>query len=155
MSVTRFSFPTAIHFGAGARALVGEHLRERNLKRPLIVTDRGLAALPVLAEFRKNTLWNLVRRRWLVRDAAGMLICRVLEDSIILSLLRRLVGSLFGILRTNFIFLASDGRVIGRLNRSFTLLDRYVLDLSFDPERTLDRRLAVAIGVMLDSGERR
>lgn len=109
----------------------------------------------VIAEFRKNALWNLVRRRWQVRDAAGKAIYRVLEDSIILSLLRRILGSLFGILRTNFVILAPDGRLVGRLNRSFTLLDRYVLDLSFDPDRTLDRRLAVAIGVMLDSGERR
>ena len=47
MSVTRFSFPTTIHFGPGARALAGAHLREQGLSRPLIVTDKGLAALPV------------------------------------------------------------------------------------------------------------
>jgi len=52
MSLTRFAFPPTIDFGAGARRLVGEHLRERGVKRPLIVTDKGLAALPVLAEFR-------------------------------------------------------------------------------------------------------
>jgi alcohol dehydrogenase class IV len=52
MSISTFSFPTAIHFGAGARALVADHLRERGLARPLVVTDRALARLPVLAEFR-------------------------------------------------------------------------------------------------------
>jgi alcohol dehydrogenase class IV len=52
MTITRFSFPTAIHFGAGARSLVAEHLLEQGLRRPMIVTDRGLAALPVLGEFR-------------------------------------------------------------------------------------------------------
>src|SRR5512134_1953400 len=51
MSITRFSFPTTIHFGPGARRLVGSHLRELGLRRPLVVTDRGLAALPMLAEF--------------------------------------------------------------------------------------------------------
>ena len=50
MTITRFSFPTAIHFGPGARKLCGPHLVERGLKRPLIVTDKGLAALPLLAE---------------------------------------------------------------------------------------------------------
>ena len=50
MSITRFSFPTTIHFGPGARALAGPHLQERGLRRPLIVTDRGLAALPLMAE---------------------------------------------------------------------------------------------------------
>lgn len=51
MSIKLFSFPTAIHFGCGARKLVGAHLRERGLRRPLLVTDRALAALPVLPEF--------------------------------------------------------------------------------------------------------
>ncbi len=51
MSISRFSFPTAIHFGPGARTLVGAHLREQALTRPLLVTDRALAALPLLAEF--------------------------------------------------------------------------------------------------------
>jgi alcohol dehydrogenase class IV len=54
MSITRFSFPTEIHFGAGARKLVARHLADARCKRPLIVTDRGLAALPVLAEFRSH-----------------------------------------------------------------------------------------------------
>ncbi|MCL4696546.1 MAG: iron-containing alcohol dehydrogenase [Burkholderiaceae bacterium] len=52
MTITRFAFPTAIHFGVGARKLVGPHLVEQGLKRPLVVTDRALAKLPVLAEFR-------------------------------------------------------------------------------------------------------
>ena len=52
MSIHRFSFPTAIQFGAGARKLVGPHLLELGLKRPLIVTDRALASLPVLAAFK-------------------------------------------------------------------------------------------------------
>jgi alcohol dehydrogenase class IV len=54
MSITRFSFPTPIHFGAGARRLVAEHLRGEGLARPLIVTDRALGALPVMAEFRSH-----------------------------------------------------------------------------------------------------
>ena len=54
MSITSFSFPTAIRFGAGARKLVADHLREQGLKRPLIVTDRALGALPVLAEFKTH-----------------------------------------------------------------------------------------------------
>ena len=52
MSITRFSFPTTIHFGPGARALAGPHLREQRLLRPLIVTDKGLAALPIIAALK-------------------------------------------------------------------------------------------------------
>lgn len=54
MSITSFSFPTPIKFGAGARRLVAAHLLELGLKRPLIVTDKALAALPVLAEFQSH-----------------------------------------------------------------------------------------------------
>ena len=54
MGITGFSFPTAIRFGPGARKEVAAHLRERGIKRPLIVTDKALAALPVLAEFRSH-----------------------------------------------------------------------------------------------------
>jgi alcohol dehydrogenase class IV len=54
MSITNFSFPTAIRFGAGARKLVAQHLKDQGLKRPLIVTDKALAALPVLAEFKSH-----------------------------------------------------------------------------------------------------
>ena len=50
MTITRFSFPTTIHFGPGAKKLVGPHLAERGRKRPLVVTDKGLAALPIVAE---------------------------------------------------------------------------------------------------------
>ena len=54
MSISSFSFPTAIRFGAGARKEVGKHLRKNGLQRPLIVTDRALAALPVLKEFKTH-----------------------------------------------------------------------------------------------------
>jgi len=45
-----FSFPTRIHFGPGARLRIADDLRAQGLKRPLVVTDRGLAALPIFAE---------------------------------------------------------------------------------------------------------
>ena len=51
MTISRFSFPTDIQFGAGSSKLVGDHLRERGFTRPVVVTDKGLAALPVLKNF--------------------------------------------------------------------------------------------------------
>ena len=51
MGIERFSFPTTIHFGAGARKLIGAHLTGIGSKRPLVVTDRGIAALPLLEQF--------------------------------------------------------------------------------------------------------
>jgi alcohol dehydrogenase class IV len=49
--IHRFAFPTTIHFGPGARALVAEDLKTQGVKRPLIVTDRGIATLPMLKGF--------------------------------------------------------------------------------------------------------
>ena len=54
MSITGFSFPTAIRFGAGARREVATHLLGQGLRRPLLVTDKVVAGLPVLAEFRTH-----------------------------------------------------------------------------------------------------
>ncbi|MEO5670276.1 MAG: iron-containing alcohol dehydrogenase [Ramlibacter sp.] len=54
MTISGFSFPTAIRFGAGSRKEVAKHLLEQGLKRPLIVTDKALAQLPVLAEFKSH-----------------------------------------------------------------------------------------------------
>jgi alcohol dehydrogenase class IV len=52
MPLNHFAFPTAITFGAGARHEVAAHLTGLGLKRPIIVTDKGLAALSVLAAFK-------------------------------------------------------------------------------------------------------
>jgi alcohol dehydrogenase class IV len=54
MSLSKFAFPTQIVFGAGARHEVAAHLRAQGVKRPLIVTDRGIAPLPMLAAFRDS-----------------------------------------------------------------------------------------------------
>ncbi len=128
-----------------------------------LVDDRG----EVLARFRKNYLYNIFRKRWYVYDTQKELLCTVKEDSLILSLLRRTVGSFLeeapllglafaGVFRTNFIFLhAEDERILGEFNRRFTLLDRYVLDMTRDKKRIIDRRVASAMGVLLDTGEGR
>ncbi|HEX3729827.1 MAG TPA: iron-containing alcohol dehydrogenase [Opitutaceae bacterium] len=50
MPVHQFSFPTRIHFGAGARRLLPAHLASAGVRRPLVVTDRGVAALPLAAD---------------------------------------------------------------------------------------------------------
>jgi alcohol dehydrogenase class IV len=54
MTISRFAFPTTIQFGPGASALVAEHLTSRGVRRPLIVTDKGLAPLPVAQKFAQS-----------------------------------------------------------------------------------------------------
>lgn len=110
----------------------------------------------VLAKARKNYLYNLIRRRWHVMNPDGSMLCLAMEDSIVLSLLRRLLGPMFGLLRTNFIIVEpGTDNIIGEFNRKFTLLDRYVLDMSADTAHQIDRRIALALGALLDTGEKR
>jgi len=51
MTISKFSFPTTIHFGPGVRGMVADHLKAEDIQRPLVVTDRGIAPLPLLADF--------------------------------------------------------------------------------------------------------
>jgi uncharacterized protein YxjI len=109
----------------------------------------------VLGQFRKNYLFNLIRRKWEVLDQNGKVVWVAREDSIILSLVRRVVPFM-GLLRTNFIFQRpGSDTVLGEFRRKMTILDKYALDLTADRTRAFDRRMAVALGVMLDTGERR
>lgn len=47
-----FCFPTTIIFGPGAVKSLREELRARGIRRPLVVTDGGLARLPLFEEIR-------------------------------------------------------------------------------------------------------
>lgn len=45
-----WSYPTAIKFGVGRISELGEHAKSAGMRRPLLVTDRALAALPIAAQ---------------------------------------------------------------------------------------------------------
>src|SRR5262249_48578604 len=109
-----------------------------------VVTTAG----ETLATLRKTYLHNVIRKPWSIEGPGGEPLAMAIEDSMVLSLLRRILGPFFGFLRTNFVLVRGPhAEVFGELNRKFTLLDRYVLDLSADPARTFDRRVAVALGI--------
>ena len=44
-----WSYPTAIRFGAGRIGELAEHCKAAGMHRPLLVTDKALAALPITA----------------------------------------------------------------------------------------------------------
>ncbi|MCX6106047.1 MAG: iron-containing alcohol dehydrogenase [Proteobacteria bacterium] len=50
MAVVQFNYPTTIKFGAGAIKLASEVLKQRGLKRPMVVTDRALGNLPMITD---------------------------------------------------------------------------------------------------------
>ena len=54
MATQQFSFPTLIHFGPGVRSQLPDFLAANKVSRPLTVTDRGIAPLPMFQDFLKN-----------------------------------------------------------------------------------------------------
>ncbi len=101
---------------------------------------------------------SLFRSTWKVTDADGGEAMTAQERSLPMAIARRVVDFVpYGEwlpIPYNF-DLTMDGRVIGHLNRKFQLRDRYVLDLSGDHERTLDRRLGIALAIGLDTLQNR
>jgi uncharacterized protein YxjI len=102
---------------------------------------------------------SLLRTTWTVANAAGEEIAIARERSQAMAIARRAidfvpdVGGLIPI-PYNFDILAG-GEVVGTMNRKFQLRDRYVLDLTADPDKALDRRLAIALAVGLDTLQNR
>jgi uncharacterized protein YxjI len=97
---------------------------------------------------------SLVRSTWRVLGPDEGELAHVEERSLPIAVLRRVIdfvpyGELVPIL---FHFtISADGRALGDLTRRWGFRDRYVLDLSGDTERRLDRRLAIALAIALDA----
>jgi uncharacterized protein YxjI len=120
------------------------------------VTDAAGTRIGVLEKvFGKS----LLRSTWRILDANEEAVATAQERSYPMAILRRLidfvpdVGGLIPI-PYNFDILV-DERQVGRMDRKFQLRDRYVLDLSGDTERRIDRRLAIALAIGLDTLQNR
>jgi uncharacterized protein YxjI len=109
-----------------------------------------------LALFKRQGWMSMIRRTWSIQDAYGREIASAQEDSLWKALLRRIpyleiIGDL---VRTNFI-ITRQGQTIGEFIRKFTIGDKYLMDLTKDPTRNFDRRVAVALAILLDTAESR
>jgi uncharacterized protein YxjI len=102
---------------------------------------------------------SLVRSTWRVRDASNQEIAVARERSLPMAIARRLIDfvpDVGGLIPIPYNFdLLIDGGTIGRLDRKFKLRDSYVLDVSGDHKRSLDRRLAIALAIGLDALQNR
>jgi uncharacterized protein YxjI len=100
---------------------------------------------------------SLFRSTWEVSGANGS-VATAQERSLPMAIARRLIDFVpYGEwvpIPYNFDILLDD-RVIGHLNRKFQLRDRYLLDLTADHERKVDRRLAIALAIGLDALQNR
>ncbi len=97
---------------------------------------------------------SLLRSTWRILDAGEQELAVAQERSMLWAVVRRMIdvvpyGEFVPIL---FHFRIDRGEQhLGEFTRPIGVRDRYTLDLSGDPERTIDRRLAIALGVALDA----
>jgi uncharacterized protein YxjI len=103
---------------------------------------------------------SLIRSTWRLVGADETEAAIAHERSQFLAIARRLVDFLpYGGLVPipyDFVLLDPAGGELGHFTRKFlSVRDRYVLDLSGDGERHLDRRLAVALAIALDTLQNR
>jgi uncharacterized protein YxjI len=120
------------------------------------VTDAAGGPIGVMEHVFSKSLF---RTTWKLTDADGGDVALARERSKPGAIGRRLIdfvpdiGGLIPI-PYNFDFVMDD-RVIGHMNRKLQLRDRYVVDLSGDVEQRLDRRLAIALAIGLDTLQNR
>jgi len=97
---------------------------------------------------------SLLRSTWAILDASEQEIAIAKERSQFWAIVRRVIdavpyGDFIPIL---FHFTIDLGEThLGDLNRRIGIRDTYDLDLSGDAERTIDRRLAIALAIALDA----
>jgi hypothetical protein len=126
--------------------------------------DTGGSRYDVLVDGERiGLLWHkfresLVRSTWHVGGPDEEEVALARERSQPLAILRRVIDFVpygeYLPIPYNFEILV-DGHVVGGMDRKFQLRDRYVVDLSGDTERTLDRRLAIALAIGLDTLQNR
>ena len=97
---------------------------------------------------------SLLRSTWRILDADEQEVAVAQERSMLWAIVRRVIdvvpyGEFVPIL---FHFRIDRGEQhLGDFTRAIGVRDRYTLDLSGDTERTIDRRLGIALGVALDA----
>ncbi len=109
----------------------------------------------MIASFSKTLFSAFGRHRWTIGDAFGStrLGCAI-EDALGMAILRKFLGSFFGIFKTNFnIFIGTEQ--VGTIDRRTSGLDRYFLDLTADASYGFDRRTALALAILIDGLERK
>ena len=112
-----------------------------------------------VGEIQKVFGTSLLRSTYRLYDARGQEAATATEQSLGVALIRRAVGFVPYLdnvadwlpIPYHFTF-ESDGRVLGSHRRHIgKIRDTYTIDLSGDPERSLDRRLVLAIAVGMDA----
>ena len=156
----RFKFKEDIRFYAD-ESKTQELLRIKARQRfdPRARYDVTDPAGTSVGEIQKVFGASLLRSTYGLFDAGGQETARVTEMSLVVALFRRLVGLVPFIgdfadwlpIPYHFEFRRGD-EVLGTHSRqAFKFRDTYTIDMSGDPQRTIDRRMILAIAVGMDA----
>jgi|GEM_PF-2963963 len=97
----------------------------------------------------KRVGFVLIRRRWQLLDNEDKVLIDIQEDSAGKAIARKLLGHLWGLLRTNYRI--SDGNSeAGELKRDFSIWNRYTLDLASLQNPAPDPHLVMATSLFID-----
>ncbi len=144
------------------RANIHIYESEAKTRELLLIEDKSImdwnatmdvkdpASGQIIGSFKRDGIASIIRRTWKILDSTGNILGSAAEDSLFKALFRRFLG----LLKTDFV-VEINGSEVGRFSRKISFGDKYVFDLSGDPEKKFDRRLAVALAVLLDSAEGR
>jgi uncharacterized protein YxjI len=120
------------------------------------ITDAGGTKI---GEIQKVFGESLLRSTYRLYDATGTEVASAREKSLPVALIRRFIGLVPFIggftdwvpIPYHFEFRRGDAILATNTRSAFKLRDTYTIDLSGDPQRTLDRRLVLAAAVGMDA----
>ena len=112
-----------------------------------------------IGEIQKVFGESLLRSTYRIYDAAGAETAKVTENSMTVALIRRFVGFLPWIgafaellpIPYHFVFLRGEYELGTNRRRLFKIRDIYDIDMTGDPNKSLDRRLVLAAVVGMDA----
>ena len=156
----RFTFKEDIRFFADdTKQDEVMRLKARQRFDPAARYDITDAAGGTIGQIQKVFGASLLRSTYRLYDASGEETAVATEKSLAVALFRRLVGFIPYVenvadwlpIPYHFVFLRGD-RVLGtNTRRAMKIRDTYTIDLTGDPERSLDRRLVLAAAVGMDA----
>lgn len=156
----RFKFKEDIRFYSDAsRSMELMRIKARQRFDPRARYDVTTPDGPKIGEIQKVFGASLLRSTYRLYDAAGMEVAIATEQNLIVALFRRLVGFVPYIggwadwlpIPYHFVFQRNGTELGSHRRQLWKLRDVYTIDLGGDPERSVDRRLIMAIAVGMDA----
>lgn len=156
----RFKFKEDIRFFADeTKSQEVMRILARQRFDPRARYDIALADGTELGQIQKVFGKSLLRSTYSIFDAGGRLVATAREKNLGVALFRRLVGLIPYVgdfadwlpIAYDFEFLRGEQEIGINRRRRFKWRDIYDIDFSADPERTIDRRLVLAVTVGMDA----